>query len=181
MKQTVLLQDGGELVWPTGVGLVPVGEHALPERMIYKHEGGPKQPRCLIEIQVWDGVPVCARAELTSKRDDRIAVRARDLKALSGMVDSVIEAAGVVWGFTRTGPTGWGLASPASPEEQRARLRSVRSSRRKVTPAFLKKIAETYKTAPTPKLESVAAAFECSERSAARYVGAAREAGLIDG
>jgi hypothetical protein len=178
------LDDGGELTWEEGDQLVPVGigDHRLPEKMTYTHPGGDTQPGCVIEIQVWaGGVPVCARVELLAKPDTNVQVRSKHLKDLAGMVDPVIEMAGVRFGFSRNGPTRWGLASPGSLDEQRGRLRSVRSARRKITPAFLERVASTYQTAPTPKLESVAVAFGCSERSAARYVTAAREAGLLDG
>lgn len=177
--QTVMTEEGGEYIWPAGVDVVPVGEHGMPQRLIYKHEGSDAQPGCLIEIEVWEGAPVCSRIELIGKPDTRIAVRAKDLKELSRMVDVVIERAGVVFGFGRTSASGWGLASPGSTEDQRARLRSVRASRRKVTPAFLQQVADVYQSASAPRLEAVADAFGCSERSAARYVTAARSGGFI--
>lgn len=179
--QTWETPDGGELTWPSGARVVPVGEHGMPERMTYRHEGGDSQPGCVIEIEVWDGVPVCAKAELLAKPDSKVQVRPKHLKDLAGMIDPVIEMAGVRFGFSRNGQGGWGLESPGPSDDQRARLRSVRASRRKITRPFLEQVASTYTTAPTPKLESVAAAFDCSERSAARYVTAAREAGLLDG
>ncbi|WP_131816279.1 hypothetical protein [Mycolicibacterium porcinum] len=178
--KTVALEDGGQLIWPAGARTMPVGDHGLPERWTYKHPGGDDQPGCVLEFEVWDGVPVCARLELLAKADSRIQVRPKHLKDVAGMIDSVIEAAAVRFGMDEKGRTGWGRRSPGSANDQRARLHSVRASRRKITPAFLEQVASTYQAAPKPKLESVSAAFGCSERSAARYVTAAREAGLID-
>ncbi|WP_133062633.1 hypothetical protein [Mycolicibacterium peregrinum] len=132
----------------------------------------------MIEIAVRDGVPVCARAELIAK--DGVQVRPKDLKALAGMVDPVIEAAGVVFGFKRDGAAGWGQAFPGSIDDQRARLRAVRGARRTINTELLKKVAAVYKSAPKPKLEAVATELNCSERSAARYVTAARKEGLIN-
>lgn len=97
------------------------------------------------------------------------------------MIEPVIEQAGVRFGFSRNGPTGWGRTLPGSLDDQRARLRSVRVARRKITPQFLERVAETYRAAATPKLDAVAQTFECSERSAARYVTEARKRGLLDG
>jgi hypothetical protein len=178
LHETVALADGGTLT-ATSSKVVPVGDHGLPESMIYTHQGGDDQPQLAIEIQVWDGVPVCTRVELTAKPDTNVQVRPKHLKDVGGMVDPVIEAAGVQFGYSPNGPTGWGRAMPGSLDEQRARLHSVRGSRRKITPAFLERVAETYRTAPTPKLESLSATFGCSERSAARYVGKARAEGFL--
>lgn len=171
--------DGGEFTWEGGVKLTPVGDHGMPARVTYRHEGGPEQPGCVIDIEVWEGVPVCARAELVAK--DGVQVRPKHLKDLAGMVDPVIETAGVVFGFTRNGETGWGQAYPGSVDDQRARLHSVRASRRAINSALLERVSEVYREASKPKLEAVAAEFNCSERSAARYVTAARKEGLLDG
>jgi hypothetical protein len=181
MKQTTVLADGGRLIWPSGVDIAQVGDVGMPEHLIYEHNGGEAQPGVVIEIEVWDGEPVCTRAELIAKPESQIPVRPKDLRALSRVIDNVIEAAGIQYGFRKTGPTSWGMGLPGSMEEQRDRVKSVRASRRKIdNPTFLKRIAEFYGEAPTPKLESVADEFDCSPRSAARYVTAAREAGLID-
>jgi hypothetical protein len=89
--------------------------------------------------------------------------------------------AGVRFAWTRNSDTGWARAIPGTLDEQRARLHSVRNSRGKITPALLERVATTYRNAEPPKLVAVADAFECSERSAARYVTAARKARLLDG
>jgi hypothetical protein len=176
---TIGLRGGAELIWPSGASLVQVGDHGMPERVIYRHPGGDNQPGCVIEVEVWDGVPVCSRAEIIGKSHEQIPVRAKDLKALAGMIDSVIEAAGITFGHNRT-VTGWGLGFPGSDGDQLERRRSVQGARRKLSaPGFLERVAHVYEAAPKPKLEVIADEFDCSERSAARYVAAAREAGLI--
>jgi hypothetical protein len=96
------------------------------------------------------------------------------------MVDR-LEMTGIRFAWTRNGDTGWTRAMPGTLADQKARLRSVRESRQKITPAFLERVASTYRNADAPKLSAVADAFECSERSAARYVATARKAGLLDG
>lgn len=177
MFEKVVLADGGTLA-ATSRKVMPVGDHGLPESMIYTHQGGDDQPQLALEIQVWDGVPVCTRIELTAKPDTNVQVRPKHLKDVAGIVDPVIEAAGIQFGYSH-GPTGWGRAVPGSLDEQRARLHSVRGSRRKITPAFLERVAATYQAAPAPKLESVATTFGCSERSVARYVSKARAEGFL--
>lgn len=181
LGRTVGTEEGGWYWWPTDSEVVPVGDHGLPTQLRYWHEGGDEQPGCVIEIEVWDGTPVCTRAELIGKPDSPIPVRSKDLKALAAMVDPIIERAGVMFGFSRNGAAGWGLAQPGSIDDQRARLRSVRSSRRRLdNPVFLKEVAEVYNSAPKPKVTAIVDAFDCSERNAYRFIGAAREAGLID-
>jgi hypothetical protein len=178
MKRFAATEEGGWYGYPADAEAVPVGEHGMPQRLRYWHEGGDEQPGCVIDIEIWDGAPVCVRAELISK--PQIPVRAKDLKTLAGMIDPVIERAGVMLGFSSLGERGWGLASPGSIDEQRARLASVRSSRRRLdNPVFLKEVAEAYNGAPTPKVTAVVKAFDCSERNAYRFITAAREAGLI--
>jgi predicted lipoprotein len=56
------------------------------------------------------------------------------------------------------------------------------TSRRKITPEFLSRVAEIYQGAPEGgRIEAVKAAFSARERQAWRYVAQAREKGLIDG
>jgi hypothetical protein len=172
------LPDGGELEWSGDT--VPVGDHGLPERLTYTHPGGEKQPACRIEIEVWDGAPVCTGAELIGRPEERIAVLPKDIGALSTMIDYVIEEAGLRLGARRNDARGWGLANPPSVEEERARLRSVRAARRAGNDVELQRVAEIYKNALPPKLTAVADAFGWSERTAARRKKKAVEKGFLD-
>jgi hypothetical protein len=105
-----------------------------------------------------------------------------DLNAikLDDLRDNVYGLVGV---FTRN-PDGGGWVrqlGPASFRRDRKRVESV-TRRRKVTPELLSQVAEVHQAAPERgRLEAVKAAFCVSERQALRYIGEAKQRGLIDG
>ena len=105
-----------------------------------------------------------------------------DLNAikLDDLRDSIYAFAGV---FVPN-PDGGGLVhrlGPASFRQDRKRVEAV-TRRRKVTPEFLSQVAEVHQAAPERgRLEAVKAAFRVSERQALRYIGQAKQRGLIDG
>jgi hypothetical protein len=81
-------------------------------------------------------------------------------------------------------PDGNGLVhrlGPAAFRQDRKRVESV-TRRRKVTAEFLSQVAEVHQAAPErARLEAVKAAFCVSERQALRYIGQAKQRGLING
>lgn len=168
-----------ELSYDPSEPIVPLGEHGVPRVVTVSHPGGESEPLLRLEIQVWDGTPVCSKIELIGKPETGAQIRVKHLKTLAGVLETLVEQACVNLGFDRRGDTGWVTSFPLSVDTQRSRRRSVTGARRKITPQFLERVAAAYRDAEAPRLDAVAAEFDCSERSAARYVSKAREAGLI--
>ncbi len=70
---------------------------------------------------------------------------------------------------------------PAQFKQDRKRVHNV-TRRRKVTAEFLRQVADVHNSARAGgRLEAVKAAFTVSERQALRYIGQAKQRGLIDG
>jgi len=170
-----------ELSFDPSDPIVPVGEHGMPKVVTVSHPGGGLEPLLRLEIQVWNGTPVCSKVELIGKSEAGAQVRVKHLKTLAGVLEDLVEQVCVNLGFDRNGDTGWTTAFPLAVETQRSRRRAVSGSRRKITRQFLERVAAVYRDAEAPRLDAVAVEFDCSERSAARYVAKAREAGLLDG
>lgn len=150
-------------------------------RLEYRHGGGDDQPALEIVAEVRDGAPVCTEIRLTA--GDSGYVRVRDVILVASFLESRIEDLAVIAAWEPTSRGSWSQALPDA--DYRAKERSVRSARRavrrKLTPERMAKVAEVYRTAEGNKLAAIQAEFEVSERTAARYVTAARETGLLDG
>jgi len=179
--ETIPLTDGGTLAAIGDPEVRPVGDHGVPAKMRYSHPGGANQPALDIGIEVRDGVPVCTEIRLVAS--DLGQVRVKDLTLLAGILEKrITELASLsVWDRTERG---WGKASVIDELHRTAHERSVRNARqanrRRVTPDLLARVAEVYVAASGNRLEVIQKAFEVSERTAARYVTRAREAGLLD-
>jgi hypothetical protein len=175
------LPDGAR-VDVTDPTLVPMGDDFAHRQLTYTHDGGANQPAIEIVFEVRGGVPVCASIRLWSEGETYI--RAKDLKVvkLDNLRDDIYAYTGV---FVR---------NPAGDEHeymrklgwtafQQDRKRVERATtRRKITPELLSKVAEIHKAAPEGgRLEAVRAAFGVHERTALRYIAQARQKGLING
>jgi hypothetical protein len=125
-----------------------------------------------IVFEVRDGVPGCVSVKLAA---GETFIRAKDLTAikLDRLRDEAVRAVGVL------------VPDPDGHEAHPIFIRTVlsrSSTRRKITPEFLAQVAEAYTKAPDGERNSaVAATFHKDERTAFRYIAAAREKGLIDG
>jgi hypothetical protein len=175
------LPDGGR-VDVTEPALVPMGDVFAHRQLTYTHDGDAGRPACRIVFEVRNGVPVCASVHLWS--DGQTCVRAKDLKSfkLDNLRDDIYAYTGV---FVRNPDgdeheymrrVGW-----RSFQQDRKRVERA-TQRRKVTPEFLKQVAELHNNAAAgARLEAVRTAFRVSERQALRYIAQAKNKGLIDG
>lgn len=160
-----------------------VGDRVIPRQMEASLPGANGQPRLTLFIEVIGGVPRLTHLHLDQVDDGR-EVRQKDLRILASLdewvevivarcssrvVDSGDESnvrASVVEGDIR----------PAMRVVGEARKRS----RRAMTEDVKRRIADVYNAADRYGLEDVQAAFGVSRPTAARYIRAAREAGLIE-
>lgn len=174
------LPDGSRIE-VTDPKIVPMGDAFAHRQLTYTHEGDADRPAFKIVLEVRNGSPVCASLYLGSPESGS-HVRARDLNAikLDDLRDDIYAVAGV---FVLN-PDGGGYIrklGPASFKQDRKRVQNV-TRRRKVTPEFLSQVADVHNGAPAGgRLEAVKAAFSVSERQALRYIGQAKQRGLIDG
>lgn len=180
---TYTFPDGGEASWEEFVDIKTVGDHGIPAIIKYRHPGGASQPAYEADIEVWDGVPVCSRVQITGKPDAKAHVRVKDINLIADSIEDVIEGLSAIAAYRKSGQD-WAKAWPTSAEDRTKSLRSIRLARqqvrRKMTLDRLQQIADTYNAAPPPKIEAVAVAFGKSARTAARYVAEAKGQGLID-
>jgi hypothetical protein len=183
---TRILPDGGELIYDRR-DIVEVGDRGIPQTVLYRHAGDEKQPAYEVKIEVWNGVPVCTEVKVLAKPEDRVPIRAKDIKLVAAELENSISC----WlselafkpAYRRGGKRGWERGWPVSAADRRAANKSVeaarRQTRRKMTDDLLAKVAETYKASSPPKHEAIALAFDVKPRTAQRYIEKAREACLL--
>jgi hypothetical protein len=173
------LEDGGTL--STTDDMQSVGEHGIPSKMTYRHEGGENQPALEMTIEVRGGAPVCTEVRLTANQVGH--VRVKDVILLASFLESRVEDLAVIAAWEPTTRGSWSQTLPDS--DYQAKVRTVRSARqaarRKLTPERLAKVAEVYRVTEGSKLDAIRTEFSVSERTAARYVAEARKQGLLDG
>lgn len=130
-----------------------------------------------VTFEVRDGVPGATSITLCAGGDRLL--RAKDLTAvkLDQIRNEVYAVAGV-----GTHPTL--LVAPGvyelTGEDAIKEVRRAATSRRKITPEFLSRVAEIHQRAPEgERIAAVKAAFTVNDRQALRYIAAARKEGLI--
>jgi hypothetical protein len=178
MRLITELPDGARIE-ATDPELVPMGDAFAHRQLTYTHDGDATRPACEIVFEVRDRVPICSTLRLGSPESETV-VRAKDLNAirLDDLRDDVYAAKGVFMpdpdgGYVRK-------IGPTSFQRDRKRVEAV-TRRRKVTPEFLRQVAEVYKNAPVGgRLRAIETAFFVSERQAIRYKRQAEEMELID-
>ncbi|RAV00669.1 hypothetical protein DQP58_00060 [Mycobacterium colombiense] len=129
---------------------------------------------CEIVFEVHDGRPGAVSMNLRTAEG---FIRQKDLAAikLDQIRHEVYSVAGV-GGFTADGDDYELTGADARKAVDRA------TSRRRLTPDLLRKVAETHQSAPAgERVAAVRGAFQVKERQALRYIAAAREKGFIDG
>jgi hypothetical protein len=173
------LEDGGTL--STTGDVQSVGDHGLPTKMEYRHDGGEDQPALEMAVEVRNGGPVCT--EIRLKAGDSGYVRVRDVILVASFLESRIEELAVIAALDPTARGSWSQMLPdADVREKERTVRAARRAvRRKLTPDRMAQVAEVYRSTEGNKLDAIGAELGVSERTAARYVAAAREAGLLDG
>lgn len=177
LKGKVIPLPSGGTVEITDDKWVGMGEGATFRRLTYVNGS------CEIVFEVHDGVPGAVSVTL---RADQGFLRQKDLAAirLDQIRPEVYSVAGVA-AFTTDGVDDEGMDDYVDNPMTRADARKAVSraaSRTKITPEFLRRVAEIYRAAPDgARIEAVKAAFGKEERQAWRYVAQARQRGFIDG
>ena len=152
----------------------------IPKRVIFRARGGDDTPSLTMGIEVRDGAPTCTYLEFSA--GERAEVRAKHLRSIhiEDCVKQIILAcvANHVVFDPQRGPMVY------QPEVTRDDVRAVeRMQRRRRDPRtdreLLERVAELYRQHPEAPNQAVAAAFEVSERTAARWAGYCSEAGLL--
>lgn len=159
------LPDGGTVEF-TDDEYVSMGDGFTFRLLTYRR--GPVE----IVFEVRDGIPGCTGISLAT---DGGFIRQKDLAAirLDDIRDSVYTVAGIGL-FDADGED----YAAGDAEARKALARAA--SRRKITPEFLRRVAEIYQTAPVgERTAAIRAAFSVDERQAFRYIARARKAGFI--
>ncbi len=182
--EVFLFPDERGRMWEVSGGeVMKVGENWLHSPIKYRSEGADGQPGYEYRFEVWNGVPVCTEVKLLAKPDERVHIRAKDVKAVASRLEDDLHRVlpHLVW---ERNPHG-GLVRRTGRGQQdvgRKLFQSARKTvRRKMTAEFLQSVADAYKAASGPGVEAVAAVFEVQTRQAWRYIEKAREKGLLDG
>jgi hypothetical protein len=180
MSMSIQLPDGGR-VDVTDDTVVPMGDVRANRQLTYTHDGGAGRPACEVVFEVRGGVPMCARLTLLGA-DSETGVRAKDLKAIK-LDELRADVFGYVGVFAPNPAGGWvRKVGRGSLRADRKHVEQA-ATRRKVTPQFLKRVAEIYNGAASGgRFEAVRAAFpDVEERQVHRYIAAARTEGFLSG
>lgn len=160
-----------------------IGDRWVPNTIEVDFPGADGGVSLYMLIEVVDGVPRCT--ELTLKRvDEGREVRQKDLRAIE--LDSWIEAfVARCSDQLQTSEDGQVSAIHRGDEREvidgMKTIREVRrGSRRAMTDARKRRVADVYNARESGRIEAVEAAFAVSRSTAIRYIKAARDAGLIE-
>ena len=166
---------------------VEIGDRLVARLIHVNFPGSGGQPALEMTIDSSSGVPRCTELRIASTDGGR-EVRTADVRAVA--VENWIEAITPVFmdEITERGADGSissvvRVADSDADYTRKARtvLREARrSGRRKVTPAFLKRVAEVYLSEDDRPAENVELAFGVSARTAFRYISLAREQGFLE-
>ncbi len=160
-----------------------VGDRLVPSPIEVDLPGADGQPQLEMVIEVIDGVPRCT--ELTLRRNEGgREIRPRDLKAIN--LEDFVETFVSLMSSEIVEREAGKISSVVRGDETsiRAGMRTVRAarkgSRRPMTDERKQEVAQIYNAADLYGLEDVQDRFRVSRSTAARYVKAARDAGLIE-
>jgi hypothetical protein len=159
------LPDGGR-VEVTDDALVPMGDVYAHRQVTYRNGS------CTIVFEVRDGVPGAASVELAGET----FIGPKDLMSIK--LDRLCKEAFAVTGAFVPSHDG---GSEVTYEVVRNAVSGAR--RNKITPEFLAKVAQVHNDAPEgTRTNAVVEAFNCkNQRTAFRYIAAAKERNLIHG
>jgi hypothetical protein len=179
MRPPITELADGSRIEVTDPKIVPMGDVFAYRQITYSYEGGAEWPAFKIIFEVHNGTPVCISINLAASGSERY-IRAKDLNTLK--LDDLRDEVYAYAGLFVPNPDGPGWIrkfGPASVKQDLKRVQNV-TRRRKVTPELLSQVAEVHQAAPERgRLEAVKAAFCVSERQALRYIGQAKQRGLI--
>lgn len=162
-------------------GLVKVGDVVVPRTAFYAHDGDEGEPDLEVTFEVRDGRPECVDFHVRAKADGR-GIRTADLQ----MVTNLDAMATNLYAAVAPVPDGsafnwmWRQTEENALRAARAVYEARKARRGTVTPAALEEVAKVYRenleASPT---RAVSLHLGYSERTAARRVQQAREAGLL--
>lgn len=146
-----------------------------------------------VTFEVRNGVPGAASITLIAGEGERL-LRAKDLTAIKlDQIRNEVYAVAGVGAFVPYAVAGVGadevdvddygqIDIELTAEEAVKAVKRATTTRRKITPEFLSRVAAMHQAAPEgERLAAVKAAFMVNERQALRYIAAARKKGLING
>lgn len=167
-------------------GLRRLGNAVVPHRAVYTHEGEGGEPNLRLLFEVRDGRPECTSVALAVARGGR-GLRTADLQALNldTLAVAVFTQVASTYRTSPDEPDAMLLFRPADEAEARRLERDVYEARKArrgaVTRAELEEVARIYRehvdASPTRAVAMLGG--YASERTAARRVQQAREAGLL--
>lgn len=152
-------------------GMVQLGTAIVPRKAVYVFEGDKGTPDATLMFEVRDGRPECISVTVEAKRDGR-GIRAADLAMIS--IDTLVTNV-----FKQLSTLG--VHDPEQQRRDRQSIEQVRPTRRgTVTRAELEEVARVYrKNVTSSPTRAVALACGYTDRTAARRVQQARDAGLL--
>lgn len=155
--------------------LVEVGDRSVPSRIVATFPGNLEGPDLSLTIEVRQGIPVYTELVLRSQPGSP-DVRNKYLANIH--LDDWLEAIVAACSRRRVGPNTW--VGEADNHAAVVNVRQARAGRPRLAPEHLVRVAEIYRehVAGRPT-EAVKRAFGVSDRTAARYVQAARKAGIL--
>ncbi|MCL2482026.1 MAG: helix-turn-helix domain-containing protein [Propionibacteriaceae bacterium] len=161
---------------------VKIGHTLVPELIMADLPGGESEPSFKMKIKVIDGSPQCTKLTIKTKEGGR-GIQNKDLKI---SLDQLVKkfAAMTATQITHTSSKGSQASvfslNPADISAKAADIGASRvGSRRKLTRNDLERVAAIYKSSEFGPVKAVADAFGKNRRTAARYIAAARDAGLL--
>jgi hypothetical protein len=164
-------------------GLTRIGDVTVPRVAVYAHDGDGGEPDLEVTFEVRDGRPECVDFHIRAKPGGR-GIRSADLQMSSHLDDLAANLYSAVAITEGGSPFNW-MHREASEEQRRAEHHQITEARKArrgtVTTAELEQVAKVYrenlKAGPT---QAVRLALRYpSDRTAARRVQQAREAGLL--
>ena len=172
--------SNGTLTYPMVPG-VEIGDIVIPPQIEAVFPGTDGHPTLKVVIEVMDGIPECTELHLISADSTR-GLNGMDLRSLKleELVDQVVAAASMTITSRDGGVRASVFKAGGAGELGIETLKKARQSQRtNMTRDRLRKVADVYNSKSQAGISAVAAAFQKSDRTAARYIRQAREAGLI--
>lgn len=170
---------------------VDVGGHEVPDLIFVTFPGVDTQPKLELTIDSSSGVPRCVDLRVSSTAGGR-EVRTYDLRQvdLATWIEAIVPLFMSEIVERRTSPDG--LVQTKSVQRvadsdaaytkvaKKELQKSLRASRRKITPELLKRVAGVYRSDEARPAHAVQTAFRVSPRTAYRYIEEARKQGFLE-
>lgn len=158
------------------------GNVYVPIEFFLRFPGDTTQPALLITFTVRDGAPMVTGVNIEAKSDGR-KVQRSDIELVAGKLhewaDIAVKAV-MLHAEEVEGSLIVGSRRVSRAEAARAASTGRKRANRKVNDTLLREVAKLYQdSAETGRYAAIRDRFTCSEPTAARWVGLAREAGHL--